>query len=485
MSTIVTRSGKGSPLTHTEVDNNFTNLNTDKLQSGDTAASLTITSADINGGSIDGTAIGASTASTGSFTSLTDSGNLTFTGTGNRITGDFSGASLPNRTMLQTSTTNGNTLVGFIPNGTGASTAARFFNSSSAENCANFDVGMLIAGTEARLASSITGTGTYVPMTFATGGSERLRIDTSGNVGIGTSSPTGKLQIDLNTASTVVNSVTLNNNAGGAGNGAAINFYNSNATQPFTSRINSLDDGNFGFHTVFSNKPAGSSGAGALTERMRIDSSGNMGIGTDAPAQKLHVSNTSTVGIVQLGGTGTTGYFSQLNQTNNDLTIIANGDQAYRASLGTNNGSGNIVFQTATGTTGNTTRARITAAGLLQFNSGYGSVATAYGCRAWVNFSGTGTVVIRVSGNVSSITDNGTGNYRVNFSTALVDANYSVVAGASKDDGTNDGNFHAQVNGFSNGGSNGNTVNNTTVVTGNSSPASLKDCGVVTVAVFR
>ncbi len=47
----------------------------------------------------------------------------------------------------------------------------------------------------------------------------------------------------------------------------------------------------------------------------------------------------------------------------------------------------------------------------IQFNSGYGSVATAYGCRAWVNFNGTGTVAIRGSGNVSSITDNGTGDY--------------------------------------------------------------------------
>lgn len=67
----------------------------------------------------------------------------------------------------------------------------------------------------------------------------------------------------------------------------------------------------------------------------------------------------------------------------------------------------------------------------LQFNSGYGSVATAYGCRAWVNFNGTGTVAIRASGNVSSITDNGTGDYTVNFSTAMPDANYSGVATCS------------------------------------------------------
>jgi len=64
----------------------------------------------------------------------------------------------------------------------------------------------------------------------------------------------------------------------------------------------------------------------------------------------------------------------------------------------------------------------------LQFNSGYGSVATAYGCRAWVNFNGTGTVSIRGSANVSSITDNGTGDYTVNFTTSMVDANYSTVS---------------------------------------------------------
>jgi hypothetical protein len=47
MSTIVTRSGKGSPLTHVEVDANFTNLNTDKIQSGNTVAALTVTSATV------------------------------------------------------------------------------------------------------------------------------------------------------------------------------------------------------------------------------------------------------------------------------------------------------------------------------------------------------------------------------------------------------------------------------------------------------
>jgi len=70
---------------------------------------------------------------------------------------------------------------------------------------------------------------------------------------------------------------------------------------------------------------------------------------------------------------------------------------------------------------------RLDSSANLQFNSGYGSVATAYACRAWVNFNGTGTVAIRASGNVTSITDNGSGQYTVNFTTAMPDVNYITV----------------------------------------------------------
>ena len=73
--------------------------------------------------------------------------------------------------------------------------------------------------------------------------------------------------------------------------------------------------------------------------------------------------------------------------------------------------------------------ARIDSSANLQFNSGYGSVATAYGCRAWVNFNGENTVAIRASGNVSSVTDNGVGTYTVNFTNAMSDTNYSAVGG--------------------------------------------------------
>ena len=58
-----------------------------------------------------------------------------------------------------------------------------------------------------------------------------------------------------------------------------------------------------------------------------------------------------------------------------------------------------------------------------------------YKCRAWVNFQGTGTVAIRVSGGVSSITDNGVGDYTILLTTAMVDINYAV-AGSSGLSGT-------------------------------------------------
>lgn len=60
---------------------------------------------------------------------------------------------------------------------------------------------------------------------------------------------------------------------------------------------------------------------------------------------------------------------------------------------------------------------------LSQFN--VSGSAPVYACRAWVNFNGTSTVAIRASGNVSSITDNGTGDYTVNLTSAMPDANYS------------------------------------------------------------
>jgi len=88
---------------------------------------------------------------------------------------------------------------------------------------------------------------------------------------------------------------------------------------------------------------------------------------------------------------------------------------------------------------GGTATGQFDSSGNFKFNSGFGSVATAYGCRAWVNFDGTtntgGFCTIRASGNVTTVADNGTGDYTINFTTALPDANYAV-AGAARFDGS-------------------------------------------------
>lgn len=83
--------------------------------------------------------------------------------------------------------------------------------------------------------------------------------------------------------------------------------------------------------------------------------------------------------------------------------------------------------------------------GNLSFNSGFGSNATAYGCRAWVNFNGQGTVSIRASGNVSSITDRGTGFFTTNFITSMPDANYAAAGWVS------DRSFGATISNISGG----------------------------------
>jgi hypothetical protein len=108
--------------------------------------------------------------------------------------------------------------------------------------------------------------------------------------------------------------------------------------------------------------------------------------------------------------------------------------------------------------------------------------APMYACRAWVNFNGTGTVAIRASGNVSSITDNGTGDYTVNFTTAMPDANYVFCGNNST------------ANGVSRASGDDNAVAASGAATGvytvsahrlgATSNGSLEDSGQVTVAYF-
>jgi hypothetical protein len=185
------------------------------------------------------------------------------------------------------------------------------------------------------------------------------------------------------------------------------------------------------------------------------------------------VSNTTTLTLPTTSGTIVT--------TSGAQTIEFADGSASTPSI-TNSGDTNTgMFFPAADTIafaeGGTEQMRLTDTGLFQFNSGYGSVATAFGCRAWVKFNGTGTVAINASGNVSSITDNGTGNYTINFTTAMPDTNYSASANAG--DGTNFDVF-ARLN-----------TAGTTYATGslsfrtsNNAGANI-DCNIITASVHR
>ena len=144
---------------------------------------------------------------------------------------------------------------------------------------------------------------------------------------------------------------------------------------------------------------------------------------------------SGTAGLKSVGGDdGNLVFQSKGTETariNTDSQIVAAAGTASLPALTTTGDVNTGIFFSAADTvdvaTGGTAGLQLDSSQNLKFNSGYGSVATAYGCRAWVNFNGTGTVAIRASGNVSSITDNGTGDYTVNFTTAMPDANYAAI----------------------------------------------------------
>lgn len=126
-------------------------------------------------------------------------------------------------------------------------------------------------------------------------------------------------------------------------------------------------------------------------------------------------------------GTGTVTLLAPVTNTNRTLTLPDVTDTV--AGIAATQTLTNKTLTSPTLTTPNIDSA--------QFATVSGT-APLYPCRAWVNFNGTGTPAIRASGNVSSITDNGTGDYTVNFTTAMPDVNYSFLAGA-------------QANGIANG----------------------------------
>jgi hypothetical protein len=389
-----------------------------------TMASQNANAVTITGGSINGTAIGNSAANTGSFTALTDSGNLTFTGTGNRITGDFSNATVANRVIFQSSTTNGNTSLEAIPNGTGNIASTGVSNNSSDPSNTSL-LNLFIDSTTARLQSGVRGTGTYLPLTMFTGGSERIRITTNGGVAFGGSTnygTSGQILVSAGDAPPTWSSTasgisvgTATNLAGGAagsipyqsgsgttqmlatGTGVLVGgttpAYTTAPTLTgtnFTSIPNSATtassangastivsrdaSGNFAGNTITAVSFSGSAGSSFAT------ASGKVGIGISNPtpydgALVLQKSSTATSDPFSNGTAGILSFRDSSNTAGNSSSIFnydSTGSNSYIRFVNVDqNRAGAIAFGTATsGAATFGERMRLTPAGDLGIGTG-------------------------------------------------------------------------------------------------------------------
>lgn len=282
-------------------------------------------------------------------------GTFTFGGTAPRITGDFSNATVASRVMFQTTGTNISTIVSAIPSGTGVGAGFRAYSLADPTNASvgSFDInsstGLVFIN------SGITGTGTYLPFAILTGGSERMRLDTSGRLLVGTSSVLGAaadaVQILQSGSpgiaigiSTIPSSAFSIAGIGAYGNDGST--YIAGGTINFRAAEN-WSATNHGTDIQFRVTASGS--GGALAEAMRIASTGYVGIGTSAPTVPLNVVSSSAVtagqpSIILQGSSNTERLGIRSTSASIFVAQFANGTLASPTAVTTDNFLGGYQF---------------------------------------------------------------------------------------------------------------------------------------------
>jgi hypothetical protein len=260
-----------------------------------------MSSVKITGGTIDGTVIGGTSAAAGTFTTANattvDTTNIEVTtlkakdGTSAGSIADSTGVVTLASSVLTTTDINGGTIDGTVIGGSSA--AAGTFTTVTASGQASFADGTAAA-------PSITNTGDldaglFFPaadtVAVATAGTERMRITSGGNVGIGTSSPDTRVTI----SASGVNGLNLSQDLGNSALSSRLMLSNATAGQ---TAIIVNNTGSFAFFTGATvNSSSG-------TERMRIDTSGNVGIGVSSPTNKLHIVSTPPAAVPAAGTSG-------------------------------------------------------------------------------------------------------------------------------------------------------------------------------------
>lgn len=242
-----------------------------------------------------------------------------------------------------------------------------------------------------------------------------------------------------------------------------VGYQRGNGTLPFQNSVNTanITDGQI--------TPAKLS-TGAPT----WDASSNVGIGVTPTAGRLHVSQgTGTAIFGTTGGAG--GFGGSFENTDGGTTKFV------RAAGAGSNG----VFSAGVGA--NSFMFLSTSGDRTSVIPGGTTLLPEFQCRAWVNFNGTGTVAIRASGNVSSITDNGTGDYTVNFNTAMTDTNYAQLGSTQRNTSANATSVHITCNTHSSATARSTgSVRVVTSVAGTGTEGGTPiDCEAVYVSIFR